>query len=145
VNLARPRATPLLRLAFASFVVLLFAPAAIAQTGAAGPRAGESAPSSRPDAQTHAGATADESFGLDIPSRRISEEEFHASTAVSAVGGDGALRLRVGAVVTAARIELLLRNVRGSVRFRADLGPVLRLLGARREADAPAPPTDSSP
>lgn len=95
----------------------------------------------RPTART----TADESFDLDIPLRRITEEKFHAATDITAEAGN-ALCLRVGAVASAETIELLLRGVRGSVRFRASLGPVLRLLDARREArPSPDSSNDSSP
>jgi hypothetical protein len=40
----------------------------------------------------------------------------------------------------AERIDVLLRNVRGRVRFRASLAPVLRLLEAR-PARQPLPPS----
>lgn len=106
---------------------LLCAPPALAQ------QAAESRPS-RPTA-------ADETFDLDIPLRRIAEEEYRAST--EAVAEGAAVRVRVGAFVRAERVEIVLRNVRGFVRFRADLDPVLRLLNARREAapasDVPSP------
>lgn len=85
------------------------------------------------------GATADEDFELDITQRRITESDFSAATAVEAGGGPGGLDLRVGATVRAAEIDVLLRNVRGRVRFRASLETVLRLLDARRHA-SPAPP-----
>jgi hypothetical protein len=42
-------------------------------------------------------------------------------------------------------IEVLLQGVRGRVRFRASLVPVLRLLDARRGAAAAAPPAQVAP
>lgn len=93
------------------------------------------APQSR--AQTRAGeearGEADEDFDLNIVERRITEPDFFASTEVSA--GDEAARglsLRVGVAVGAERIDVLLRNVRGHVRFRASLDALRRVLDARR-------------
>jgi hypothetical protein len=99
-------------------------------------------------AQTRAGGEArgeaDEDFDLNIAERRITEPDFFASTEVSA--GDAAARgldLRVGVAVGAERIDVLLRNVRGHVRFRASLDALRRVLDARRAAqpanDAPPP------
>lgn len=89
------------------------------------------------------GTTADEEFDLNIDRRRISEKDFHAETAVETDGARG-LRLGVGVVLRASDIEVLLLGVRGHVRFRASLAPVLRLLEARRATTAtptqPPPP-----
>jgi hypothetical protein len=87
--------------------------------------------------------TASEDFDLDIAERRITESDFEASTEVS-TAGEGAgrgLDLRVGVMVRAGNIDVLLRNVRGRVRFRASLEPVLRLLNQRRAAPTAAPPS----
>ena len=86
-----------------------------------------------------AGADADEEFELNIEQRRISEKEFRAETAVETDGARG-LQLGVGVALRASDIEVLLRNVRGHVRFRGSLAPVLRLLDARRGASAQTPP-----
>nr|MDQ3806324.1 hypothetical protein [Acidobacteriota bacterium] len=84
--------------------------------------------------------TADEDFELDIITRHITEQDFHAATEVATTGEEpGGVNLRVGAVVRASEIDVQLRNVRGRVRFRASLEPVLRLLDARRGQRAPAP------
>jgi autotransporter translocation and assembly factor TamB len=101
-----------------------------AQTPPVEPRA----PSSPQPAQA-AGANAVEEFELNIDQRRISEKDFHAET-------DGAhgLQLGVGVALRASDIEVLLRNVRGHVRFRGNLAPVLRLLEAHRAAPAQTPP-----
>jgi hypothetical protein len=90
----------------------------------------------RPDS-----STADEDFELNIDQRRINEGDFHAETAVS-TGGSRGLQLNVGVTLRASDIDVLLRNVRGRVRFRASLEQVLRLLDARRDA---APPTQPAP
>lgn len=86
-----------------------------------------------PERQT--GTTANEDFDLNIAERRITESDFHAETAVE-VGDEGArgVNLRVGVAVRANEIDVLLRNVQGHVRFRANLGQVLRLLDSRRGA-----------
>ena len=85
---------------------------------------------------------ADEDFDLNIVERRISEQDFFASTEVSA-GAEAArgLALRVGVAVGAERIDVLLRNVRGHVRFRASLDALRRVLDARR----PAPTAGATP
>jgi hypothetical protein len=90
------------------------------------------------------GATADEDFELNIDTRRISEGDFHAETAVETDGARGLL-LRVGVALSASDIEVLLQGVRGRVRFRASLAPVLRLLDARRTPAAPAEVTPTPP
>lgn len=89
---------------------------------------------------------ADETFELNIAERRITERDFAASTSVEA-GEESArgLRLRVGVEVGASVIDVLLRNVRGSVRFRATLERVLERLNARRtQRDAPAAATPAT-
>lgn len=86
---------------------------------------------------TAARTDADENFELNIAERRITERDFAASTSVEA-GEESArgLRLRIGVEVGASEIDLLLRNVRGSVRFRATLARVLDRLNARRATEA---------
>lgn len=91
-----------------------------------------------PPTQTD-GTTADEEFDLNIDLRRISEKDFHAETAVETNGARG-LQLGVGVALRASDIEVLLRNVRGHVRFRGSLAPVLRLLEARRATPTRPPP-----
>jgi hypothetical protein len=114
-------------------VVLAAAPAvSFAQTQAGDGRASAPAPSRQ-------SADADEEFELNIEQRRISEKEFHAETAVETEGERG-LRLGVGVALWASDIEVLLRNVRGHVRFRGSLAPVLRLLEARRGTPKQPPP-----
>jgi hypothetical protein len=83
---------------------------------------------------------ADETFELNITEKRITERDFAASTSVEA-GEESArgLRLRVGVELGASEIDVLLRNVRGSVRFRATLERVLDRLNARRALERVAP------
>ncbi|MET0648580.1 MAG: hypothetical protein ABW208_18365 [Pyrinomonadaceae bacterium] len=113
---------------------------AAASTGALAQTQTVEAPAAAPPLPTQeAGATADEDFELNIDVRRISEKDFHAETAVETDGARG-LRLDVGVTLRASDIEVLLRNVRGHVRFRASLAPVLRLLDARRGTPTRPPP-----
>lgn len=70
---------------------------------------------------------ADERFELNIAERRIVERDYHASTAVEIGHADErGVNLRVGVAVTAQNITVQLRNVRGEVRFRATLDPILQ-------------------
>jgi hypothetical protein len=88
-------------------------------------------------AQSSHRTSADENFELNITERRIVERNFEASTSVEA-GEETArgLMLRVGVAVGADEINVLLRNVRGHVRFRASLERVLERLNVRRTPDA---------
>jgi len=116
---------------------------AAAASAASQTRPGET-PAPSPTAQ-RAGATADEDFELNIDVRRIGEGDFHAGTAVEAGAAGGGLRLGVGVTLRAQDIEVLLQGLRGRVRFRGSLAPVLRLLDARRAAapaaQGPPPPS----
>ncbi len=128
------------RAAFAFLFISTFFVCVAAQTPAARD-ASQTAPAPTPrTVSAEARTSVDESFELNISERRIAEENFEASTEVE-IGREAGhgLALRVGVAVGAERIELLLRNVRGSVRFRATLEPVLRLFSNRRTA-APPPP-----
>ena len=82
----------------------------------------------------------DENFELNITERRITERDFFASTAIE-LGEASArgLSLRVGVAVGASEIDVLLRNVRGNVRFRASLDALQRVLDTRRPLVAPQP------
>ncbi|HUQ31349.1 MAG TPA: hypothetical protein VM095_04475 [Pyrinomonadaceae bacterium] len=84
--------------------------------------------------------TANETFELNITERRITERDFAASTTVE-VGEETArgLLLRVGVSVGADEINVLLRNVRGRVSFRATLERVLQRLNARHPAPGATP------
>lgn len=105
---------------------------------AATTRVGAQTPATSSPQPTQA-ANADEEFELNIEQRRIGEKEFHAETAVETDGARG-LQLGVGVALRASDIEVLMRGVRGHVRFRASLAPVLRLLEVRRPAPTQTPP-----
>lgn len=89
-------------------------------------------------------SNADEDYELNIDRRRIHEGDFHAETAVSTDGARG-LQLNVGVALRASDIDVLLRNVRGRVRFRATLDPVLRLLDSRRNTTRQSEPAPTPP
>lgn len=102
------------------------------------PESGDGRPGRRaggPQAALAPRTTANETFDLNIPEKRIRQEDYQTSASVE-VGEprDATLYLRVGGSLSARRVDLLLRNVRGRVRFRATLEPVLRRL---RERQAP--------
>jgi hypothetical protein len=98
------------------------------------------APSSIPGAQNAGTANVEENFELNIAERRITERDFYASTAIETGAGEAhGLSLRVGVGVGASEIDVLLRNVRGSVRFRGSLDALRRILDARREPNPPPP------
>ncbi|HEV2883976.1 MAG TPA: hypothetical protein VGW36_03910 [Pyrinomonadaceae bacterium] len=82
--------------------------------------------------------TADETFELNITERQFTKENFEVSTAVGTDGERG-LNLQVGVGLAAGRIDVLLRNVRGSVRFRGTLERILEVLNAKRANSPPAP------
>ena len=136
-------------LRLATVLLLIFTAHALtrAQTRAADAnsrRANTQAPRTNAQVTRTESSTADEDFELNIDQRRINEGDFHAETAVS-TGGARGLQLNVGVAVRASDIDVLLRNVRGHVRFRASLEQVLRLLDTQRVAEprtqpAPAPP-----
>jgi hypothetical protein len=139
VRLLSAGAARLLILPVAACVFLAAASAsAVAQT-----RAAETPATAPPQSSQTTAAQADEDFELNIDTRRIHESDFHAETAVETDGTRGLL-LRVGVALRASDIEVLLQGVRGHVRFRASLAPVLRLLEARRVA-APAAPALTPP
>lgn len=121
---------PLLKSIAVCFVLLAASSSSSAQTRPVDERA---------RAQSTAATTADEEFELNIDEQRIVEKDFHAETAVE-TSGAGGLHLGVGVALRASEIEVLLRNVRGRVRFRGSLAPVLRLLDARRGVTTRTPP-----
>ena len=126
------------RLTHLLFLFATAAALAVAQTD----ERKQSAPSSTAapasaDAQSDARTSADENIELNITERRITERDYQASTSVEA-GEETArgLSLRVGVALSADEINVLLRNVRGHVRFRASLDRVLERLNLRRAPGA---------
>jgi hypothetical protein len=77
--------------------------------------------------------TADETFELKIDERSFTRVNFEASTSVG-TDSDAALNLQIGVALAARRIDVLLRNVQGRVRFRGNLDRVLKVLDNRRTA-----------
>lgn len=73
----------------------------------------------------------DETFDLNIDLRRFTRENFEASTAVS-TDGDQRVNVQVGVGLAAGRIEVLLRNVQGKVRFRGSLDRLFEVIDNRR-------------
>lgn len=74
--------------------------------------------------------TADENLELNITESRITEENYRRSTRV-AVGNENnekGLSVGVGAIVQAKKIDILLRGVTGTVRFRASLAEIQTLI-----------------
>jgi len=118
------------QLALVSIIIAASSAVASSQTGGSANTQAGINPQTAPQTQNR--TTADETFELNISERRITERGFSASTTVE-VGEETArgLLLRVGVGVGADEINVLLRNVRGLVRFRATLQRVLERLNAR--------------
>jgi hypothetical protein len=112
-------------------VIIASSAVASSQTSGSANSASSDAPQTAPASQTR--TSANETFELNITERRITERNFAASTTVE-IGEETArgLSLRVGVAVGADEINVLLRNVRGRVSFRATLDRVLERLNARR-------------
>ena len=79
---------------------------------------------------------ADETFELNIAERRFTKENFEASTDVATDSGGRGVTVRVGVSLTAGKIEVLLRNVHGNVRFRGTLDRILEVIGKRPASPA---------
>jgi hypothetical protein len=117
-------------LAYAFVIIIASSVMALSQTGGGSNVEAQGTPQSASESQPR--TNADETFELNITERRITERGFKASTTVE-VGEETArgLLLRVGVLASADEINVLLRNVRGRVRFRATLDRVLQRLNAR--------------
>lgn len=76
--------------------------------------------------------SADETFELNIVERRITEKDFFAATSVGFDSREGKnLSMNVGVELRAGKIDVLLRNVTGTVRFRGSIQKVLDRLNSR--------------
>ena len=119
------------RLALAS--VIIAASFVLASSQTSGNVNAESPSTPLAASETETRTSANETFELNITERRITERDFAASTTVE-IGEETArgLLLRVGVAVGADEINVLLRNVRGRVSFRATMERVLARLNARR-------------
>jgi hypothetical protein len=94
-----------------------------------------------PDRDSARRPSADETFELNIDERRFSRENFQAGTAVGTEEDSQGLNLQIGVALAAGRIDVLLRNVRGTVRFRGTLNRVLEMMSTRpRPSAAPSAP-----
>ncbi len=129
----------LLPFASACFILAVLPLLAAAQTNTR-PRTTTQTPAPQTTGvNTPAPINADEDFDLNIGERRITEHDFFAATSV-AIGDERVPLLRVGVALGAEDIDVLLRNVRGHVRFRASLARVQRVLDERRALAAPPVP-----
>lgn len=81
-----------------------------------------------------ASAGVSEEFDLDIVERRITEERFRRELQVSLVVPN--LEIRVGVEAAAKRIDVVLRGVKGHVRFRASIEELRRRLEQARAGSA---------
>ena len=80
--------------------------------------------------------SADETFELNIVERRITENDLVAATSVGFESRERKnLSMNVGVELRAGKIDVLMRNVTGTVRFRGSIQKVLDRLNSR-----PAPP-----
>ena len=84
-----------------------------------------------PAASSRLVTTADETFVLDIDERRFVKENFEVGTAVETGSATSQINVRVGVSLNAGRIEVLLRNVQGNVRFRGGLERILEIIEKR--------------
>ncbi len=76
--------------------------------------------------------SADETFDLNIVERRITETDFFAATSVGLDSREEKnLSMNVGVEVRAGKIDVLMRNVTGTVRFRGSIQKVLDRLNSR--------------
>lgn len=108
------------RLVLLSFLSIVFLSNSYAQTK----------PAPVPAQEKPARTNIDETFELNIAERRFTEENFAASTSV-ATEGDAGLNLQIGVGLTASRIDVLMRNIRGNVRFHGTLDRILEMLRSR--------------
>ncbi|GAC1584742.1 MAG: hypothetical protein NVS3B7_19940 [Candidatus Elarobacter sp.] len=69
----------------------------------------------------------DQNIRLDITERRIDRGPYEASLQV---GLDRPLSLRVGVAIAAPHLLVLLRGVRGDVRFHGDLSRLTRIIAS---------------
>ncbi len=89
-------------------------------------------------------AAAPETIRLDFAEKRISERDFHAAKALRVGSGEAGIDVQAGASISARAIELVLRNVRGTVRFHADTSGLQRRVQPLSPL-SPAPPPSPTP
>ena len=82
--------------------------------------------------QDSSAVEADETFTLNIAERRITEQDFAASTSVGFDRRDAnGVSMQIGVALRAQRIDVTLRNVTGTVRFRGSVQRILDLINSR--------------
>jgi hypothetical protein len=84
-------------------------------------------------------ANVDETFELNIDERHYSQESFEAATAVETKDGPDRLNLQIGVALASGRIDVLLRNVHGRVRFRGTLDRIFEVINGRQGVSPAAP------
>ena len=73
-----------------------------------------------------------ETFELNIVERRITEKDFFAATSVGFESREVKnLSMNVGVEVRAGKIDVLMRNVTGTVRFRGSIQRILDVVNSR--------------
>ena len=112
------------KLAYVTLLLVLTSSIVPAQSSTPSPSVGQTVGGAR--------TTADESFELNIDQRRITSEDFEASTAIETDPNAQGLNLQIGVALAASHINVLLVNVRGRVRFRGSLERILDMLDTRR-------------
>ena len=88
-------------------------------------------------------AVFDETYDLDIAERVIEQQAFEAGHELRI--DERGFRMDAGVRLFAGSIHVLLRNVKGRVRFRADFGPLDTVLRGRAAARAAVPPEGVQP
>ena len=69
-----------------------------------------------------------DTHNFDIAQKRITETDYHNSETVDLAGPQaGGWHLEAGTAIHAQKIDVSLRNVRGTIRFRADLSRLTAL------------------
>jgi hypothetical protein len=144
INLSRPRALGRLVLAFVvlscSFLLVFGQTVNTAPVKKPLPEIRGTQVIDQPATRTNV----DETFELNIDERHYSQESFQAATAVGTKNPEKNLDLQVGVALASGRIDVTLRNVHGSVRFRGTLDRILELF-ENRQAPSPITPAALSP
>jgi hypothetical protein len=81
-----------------------------------------------------------ETYDLDISEKRIHRPGLDAATALRVGESARGVEVQVGASFSASAVDILLRNVKGTVRFKADTSR----LRVRTASPDPEPSTDAN-
>jgi hypothetical protein len=97
-----------------------------------------SKPVSPPQVEPQPVFQTDETFELNITEKRRTEENFEASTSVGLATTDPQrIKIQVGVALHARAINVLLRNVTGTVRFRGSVQRILDVIQVRQTTTSP--------